>query len=111
MNPGMRSHRTVLGASLSAALRTGAGWSIGGGHGCVFARYDAAGTRVWIRQFGTSDSDWVSGLAPDGAGGVVITGPTSGTFAGPYTDRSMPIRPVRQRGEPRVDPADRHDLE
>ncbi len=56
----------------------GTGGSLGGpnaGSNDVFlARYDGAGNQLWIRQFGTSERDWATALAPDGSGGVVLTG-------------------------------------
>ncbi|MCH8271290.1 MAG: hypothetical protein IH985_08805 [Planctomycetes bacterium] len=47
------------------------------------ARYDSAGNRLWIRQFGTSTWDVANALAPDGAGGVLVAGYTSGSLGGP----------------------------
>ena len=61
--------------------------SLGGPHlgsGDAFlARYDSAGDRRWIRQFGTSAEDWGSALAPDGAEGVMVAGHTAGSLGGP----------------------------
>ena len=47
------------------------------------ARYDSAGNQLWIRQFGTSEIDGPQGLAPDGAGGAMMVGFTSGDLGGP----------------------------
>ncbi|MCH7791886.1 MAG: hypothetical protein IID31_06365 [Planctomycetes bacterium] len=62
------------------------GGSLGGpnaGRGDVFlARYNGAGERLWIRQFGTSEPDWAFALAPDGAGGVIVAGTTEGSLGG-----------------------------
>ena len=52
------------------------------------ARYDGAGNQLWIRQFGTSDSDSAGALAPDGAGGVFVTGSTVGSLGGPNAGSS-----------------------
>jgi hypothetical protein len=46
------------------------------------ARYDGAGVRTWIRQFGTSAADSLDGAAPDGAGGVFVCGDTDGNLGG-----------------------------
>ncbi len=43
-----------------------------GGFDNWVARYDGAGTQVWIRQFGTTGHEEVGGLAPDGTGGVFV---------------------------------------
>ncbi|MCH8270788.1 MAG: hemolysin, partial [Planctomycetes bacterium] len=63
------------------------GGSLGGayaGRGDVFlARYDSAGNQLWIRQFGTDRTDKAFALAPDGAGGVMIAGETTGSLGGP----------------------------
>ncbi len=47
------------------------------------ARYDAAGNQTWIRQFGTSSSDYAWAAAPDGSGGVYVGGYTDGSLGGP----------------------------
>jgi hypothetical protein len=47
------------------------------------ARYDSAGNQVWIRQFGSIGGDDRSAIAPDGAGGVYLSGTTSGNLGGP----------------------------
>ena len=53
------------------------------------ARFDAAGNQLWIRQFGSSSGDAACGGAPDGAGGVLVTGPTGGDLAD-----AMRARPI-----------------
>ena len=55
----------------------------GGYHDAFLARFDGAGNQLWIRQFGTSESDVAYGLTPDGAGGVLVAGYTSGSLGGP----------------------------
>ena len=67
-----------------AGFTTGSigGPSIGGQDAWV-SRYDGAGNQLWIAQFGTSDWDETAAAAADGAGGVFVTGHTSGNFAGP----------------------------
>ena len=61
--------------------------SLGGpidGNADVFlGRYDSAGDRLWIRQFGTGEWDQAAALAPDGAGGVFVAGSTNGSLSGP----------------------------
>ncbi len=61
--------------------------SVGGPHAgswdVFLARYDSAGDRHWIRQFGTSSADLARALAPDGAGGVLLAGDTYGRLGGP----------------------------
>ena len=43
----------------------------------------AAQEQLWIRQFGTSNSDFNYALCPDGAGGAFAAGGTSGSLGGP----------------------------
>src|SRR5262249_29976009 len=43
--------------------------------------YDAAGTELWTRQFGTAANDGAPGIAV-GASGVYVAGVTFGTFPG-----------------------------
>lgn len=47
------------------------------------ARYDAAGSQLWVRQLGTSDQDWGTTVTYDGSGGVYVGGFTDGDLAGP----------------------------
>jgi hypothetical protein len=67
-----------------------ANWSLGGPHlgnyDIWVARYDDAGDRAWIRQFGTTtwDSLGLGGAAPDGAGGLFLVGTTGGSLAAPF---------------------------
>ena len=56
---------------------------LGGGGDAFVAHYDGAGNQVWIRQFGTSWSEAVSGIALDGVGGVIASGLTFGSLGGP----------------------------
>ena len=48
-----------------------------------FARYDAIGNQLWIRQIGTDFFDGAHALAPNGAGGIFLTGFTHGALGGP----------------------------
>jgi Beta-propeller repeat len=47
------------------------------------ARYDSAGNQLWIRQLGTSSVDAAYAAAPDGSGGVYVSGETGGSLGGP----------------------------
>ena len=53
------------------------------GQDVFLARYDSAGNRVWISQFGSSENDYALALAPAGAGGVMVAGYTHGSLGGP----------------------------
>jgi len=48
-----------------------------------FARYDGEGNRLWIRQLGSTDADYMDAAAADGSGGVFVSGWTSGNLGGP----------------------------
>ncbi|QOJ18514.1 MAG: SBBP repeat-containing protein [Phycisphaeraceae bacterium] len=62
----------------------GTAGNIGGTHyglsDLIIVRYDASGTRVWVRQSGTSAHEWAWSVAPDGAGGVFVAGTTNGNL-------------------------------
>jgi len=47
------------------------------------AHYDGAGNQSWIRQIGTSETEGASAAAPDGSGGVFMSGTTDGSLGGP----------------------------
>jgi hypothetical protein len=52
-----------------------------GGDADVFvARYDAAGSQMWLREFGSPEFDIAFSAATDGAGGVYIAGSTQGVL-------------------------------
>lgn len=45
-------------------------------------RYDAAGTEVWTRQFGSTERDLARGVAVDQAGNIYVVGETFGSLPG-----------------------------
>src|SRR5258708_3382605 len=53
----------------------------GGQFDTYVRKYDAAGTELWTRQFGTGSIDGATGIAMDGSG-VYVTGFTFGTLPG-----------------------------
>jgi hypothetical protein len=55
----------------------GLGGTSGNNWDAWLALYDGAGTQVWIRQYSTFLMDTVSGAAPDGSGGVYVSGRTA----------------------------------
>lgn len=48
----------------------------------VLQKYSAAGSLLWTRQFGTSDSDFAVAVSVGSDGSVVVVGGTEGTFPG-----------------------------
>jgi len=56
----------------------------GGGTGedVILRKYDAMGTELWTRRFGTVAADTGSAVAVDGGGGVYVAGKTEGAFPG-----------------------------
>jgi hypothetical protein len=54
-----------------------------GGDDAFLVHYDKSGNLLWIRQFGTSGSDYAEAVAPDGTGGAYVVGYTNGNLGGP----------------------------
>ncbi len=54
-----------------------------GGDDAWVARYDATGTLLWTRQFGTTGREFASAISADGLGNVYVAGGTGGNLAGP----------------------------
>ena len=67
-----------LGGMTSGALGT----AVGALDGWV-ARYDAAGNRAWLQQFGTTANEEVWGLTADAAGNTYVAAYSAGDFDGP----------------------------
>lgn len=59
-----------------------------GGGDAWLAHYDAFGNQLWIRQLGTSSSEYARSAAGDGAGGVFVCGFTDGDLGGPSAGSS-----------------------
>jgi hypothetical protein len=59
------------------------GQSESGGYDSFLIKYDAAGTKIWARQFGSSLHEGTTGLAVDPFGNVVTSGYTEGALEGP----------------------------
>ena len=51
-----------------------------GSNDIILAKYDSAGNRLWIKQYGTSGTDQGSAVGTDSLGNVYICGETSGNF-------------------------------
>lgn len=51
-------------------------------------KYDAAGSLLWTRQFGTAEIDNSSGVAVDSSGNVFLAGTTRGAIGGPNAGTS-----------------------
>ncbi len=46
------------------------------------AQYSSGGVQNWVRQLGSSQSDWASAVASDRQGGVIVVGATEGNLDG-----------------------------
>jgi hypothetical protein len=53
-----------------------------GGQDTFVRKYSSTGSELWTRQFGTSTSDWATGVSVDVTGNVYVVGHTSGTLPG-----------------------------
>jgi hypothetical protein len=68
----------MLADSLARRSAARGGWMLAG---CTSIA--GAQSQTWIRQFGTSDDELAAAAAADGAGGVFVTGYTTGSLGGP----------------------------
>ena len=86
-NEGDEAHALAPDGAGGVMIAGVTGGSLGGpnaGRADAFlARYDSAGTQLWIRQFGAPGQDDISAMVPDGAGGVIVAGSTWGSLGGP----------------------------
>ncbi|MDX6283125.1 MAG: hypothetical protein QOH03_4196 [Kribbellaceae bacterium] len=82
-----------------AGMTAGAlGSPVGGVDGFV-ARFDRDGNRVWVKQLGTEQADEFWAMTADGAGGVLLTGYTAGSFAGDLVgDKDLIVAQVDAAG-------------
>jgi hypothetical protein len=55
----------------------------GGGPDAFLSKYDAAGSLLWTRQLGTTETDFSEGVSADGLGNVYISGITGGDLGAP----------------------------
>src|SRR6187402_651229 len=69
------------GGAFLAGFTTGPG-GYGNHRDVLLARYDGAGVRLWSRRFGSSQEDVAVGAAPDGLGGVFLSGTSWGGYGG-----------------------------
>jgi hypothetical protein len=53
-----------------------------GGIDGFLTRFDSAGNNIWLKQFGTPESDEAWALAVDADGNIYLTGYTAGSFSG-----------------------------
>ena len=82
----------LAGNAFVAGYTTGAFW--GGSRGSFdgwVTKLDGAGKELWRRQFGTKFNDFVSGVATDQAGNVIVAGEAEAAFAGPVRGSSDAI--------------------
>ncbi len=61
---------------------TFSGQSNAGGTDAFLAKLDSSGKVLWVREFGSSSSDFGTAVAVDGSGNVFVVGITSGTMPG-----------------------------
>jgi hypothetical protein len=86
---GTGSTDTAYGIAVSGTTVAVAGTTSGafagsanqGSQDAVVVRFDTAGNQVWLRQFGTDATDYVSGIAVSGTS-VYVAGSTYGAFPG-----------------------------
>jgi hypothetical protein len=70
------------GAYVAGGTEGRLGDQFAGGSDPWLARYDSAGQQVWIVQFGAPSGETAYAAAPDGAGGIYLSGVTNGSLFG-----------------------------
>jgi hypothetical protein len=58
------------------------GQTAAGGTDAFLVKYNAAGNRQWVRQFGTAGLDEAQGVATNGSGAIFVVGETTGSLFG-----------------------------
>jgi len=58
------------------------GFANAGFYDAYVMELNAGGARQWVQQLGTADTEYVSGVALDGSGNIIIAGYTNGNFPG-----------------------------
>jgi len=53
-----------------------------GKHDAFVSKYDSQGVAVWMKQFGTNDTDYGNAIATDGAGNAFVAGYSGGNLGG-----------------------------
>jgi hypothetical protein len=53
-----------------------------GSNDAFIAKYNATGTQLWIKQFGTSSDDYAKGISIDASGNTYVTGYSNGSLPG-----------------------------
>jgi hypothetical protein len=66
---------------VAGTTQGGLSGSTAGSYDAFVLKYDSTGDLLWARQFGTADSDSVSGVSTDQFGNVILTGYTGGSLA------------------------------
>ncbi|MEG4115239.1 MULTISPECIES: SBBP repeat-containing protein [unclassified Microcoleus] len=68
---------------LTGSTEGALGGTNAGGQDIWATKYDSNGNQLWLKQFGTAESDSSSELALDSAGPLYLTGQTNGALGGP----------------------------
>lgn len=56
-------------------------------------KYDAAGTEVWVRRYGTAAGDWATAIAVDASGNAYVTGSSYGNATTQYDFATLSYDP------------------
>lgn len=73
------------GNAITAGYTTGAFSGFSNPNGVpqdFIAKYDPAGTQLWLQQFGTANGDQLGGVAVDTQGNIAVAGVTEGAYPG-----------------------------
>jgi len=57
-------------------------------------KYDAAGTEIWVRRYGTAAADWATAIAVDASGNSYVTGSSFGNSMTQYDFATLSYDPA-----------------
>jgi len=58
------------------------GYTLIGSNDAFVAKYDTSGTQIWVKQFGTTASDYINAMTTGTDGSIYVGGYTNGIFTG-----------------------------
>ena len=93
--PGLGGHEIINGVStdgLGNVYGTGTTSPQGSAEDAFLVKYDTNGNKIWVQQFGSTQSERAYGVATDPLHNVFVTGVTYGAYASPNAGAGCPLQ-------------------